>query len=167
MSRQLIFVFLTISFVSCKRSKLQIITLRNLSSETIYFLISRDSVVTNTNEIAKVRPITSDPFSEIKVEYEDKELAERIGHNLYRYRIERDSVGIILTSESAGIFVNAVRVMEIIRNRYHGQLHIFIITENDLLQHSDQEVIDKKLCKHFKAVTVENIHEDTLSIEYF
>jgi hypothetical protein len=123
-------------------------------------------VLTNTNEIAKVRPITSDPFSEIKVEYEDKEQAESIRHNLYRYRIERDSVGTILTSESAEFFTNAITVSEIIEDRYNGHLNIFIITENDLLKHSDQEVIDKKLYRHFKVVTTESIKEDTLTLEY-
>lgn len=159
-------IYFLLAFMGCKRGNYQVIALRNLSSETIYFLISENKVLTNTNEIAKIRPITSNPFSEIKVEYEDKEQAASIRHNLYRYRIERDSSGIILTSESAEIFNNSVSVQRIIKNRYNGQLNIFIITENDLLKHSDQEVIDRKLYKHFKAVTAENIKEDTLTLEY-
>lgn len=166
MSRLLIFICFTIIFASCRRGNYQVIALRNLSSETIYFLVSENKVLTNTNEIAKVRPIISNPFSEIKVEYEDKDQAESIRHNLYRYRIERDSVGTILTSESAEIFVNAISIQSIIKDRYNGQLNIFIITENDLLKHSDQEVIDKKLYRYFKAVMAENIKEDTLTLEY-
>ena len=159
-------IYFLLAFAGCKRGNHQVIALRNLSSETIYFLISDNKVLTNTNEIAKVRPIASDPFSEIKAEYEDKELAESIRHNLYRYRIERDSVGTILTSESAEFFANAITVKEIIENRYNGQLNIFIITENDLKKYSDKKIIDKKLYRHFKALKTEDIKEDILTLEY-
>ncbi|MEJ7645975.1 MAG: hypothetical protein WKF87_15375 [Chryseolinea sp.] len=166
MSRLLIFIVSIIAFASCKRGDQQIISLKNLSPENIYFLISDNKVLKNANELAKVRPITSNPFSEIKVEYAEKEQAESIRHNLYRYRIEVDSAGTILTSESAGIFVNAISIQNIIKDRYNGQLNVFVITETDLLKHSDQEVIDKKLCRHFKAIMAENIKENTLTLEY-
>lgn len=164
--RWIICIYFLLAFAGCKRGNPQVVALRNLSSENLYFLISENKVLTNTNEIARIRPITSNPFSEIKVEYEDKEQAESIKYNLHRYLIEKDSLTILLSSESAGTFVNAITIQSIIKDRYNGELNIFIITENNLKKYSDQEIIDKKLYRHFKALTAEDIKEDTLILEY-
>jgi hypothetical protein len=127
MTRLLIFIGFITVLAGCKRGNHQVIALRNLSSENIYSLISENKVLTDPNEVSKVRPITSDPFSEIKVEYEDKEQAERIKYNLYRYRIEKDSLETLLTSGVVGIFVDANSIQNLIKDRYNGQLNIFIL----------------------------------------
>lgn len=156
--------------MGCKRATHQVVELRNSSSEAIYFLISQNKTLSSSNDIAKIRPMTSKSISEIQnrdVEYEDKEIAESVKQNLYKHRIERDSIEILLTSESAGIFVDAISIRSIIKDRYNGTLHIFIISENDLQKYSDQEIIDKKLYTYFKSLTVKDIKEDTLTFEYY
>lgn len=90
-----------------------------------------------------------------------------IKKNLYRNLVERDSVGILLSSESVGIFVNAVTIQQIIEDRYNGSLNIFIINEADLIKNSNQEIVNKKLCKHFTTIVAEELKKDTLLVEYF
>lgn len=167
MMRLLIFICFLIVFASCKRGNHQVVELRNLSSENIYFLISKNKVLTSPNEVAKVRPITSGSIADVKVQHEDKEQAKSIKQNLYRYQIEKDSTELILSSESSGIFVNSISIQSIINDRYNGRFYVFIITENDLLKYSDQEIINKKMYKHFKTLTAKDIEEDTLTLEYF
>ncbi len=170
MTRLLIYICSCILLMGCKRGTHQVVELRNSSSEAIYFLISQNKTLSSSNDIAKIRPVTPKSISEIQnrdVEYEDKEIAESVKQNLYKHRIERDSIEILLTSESAGIFVEAISVGSIIKDRYNGTLHIFIISENDLQKYSDQEIIDKKLYTYFKSLTAEDIKEDTLTLEYF
>lgn len=149
-------VVFAIVFTGCKRRGQQIITLRNLSSENICFLISEKTILSDPNEIAKVRPMV----------VEDKEVANDIRDYSHRYQIERDSLGIIMTSESAELFVNIVPIQSIINDRYNGRLNIFIINENRLFAHSDEDIIDEKLYKHFKTVTAEQVIGDTLALEY-
>lgn len=165
--RWIIYIYFLTVFVSCKRENHQVVALINLSSQNIYFIASKNKVLTGPSEVAKVRPITSDPFSEIRVEYEDKEQAESIKHNLFRYKVESDSVETILTSEGVAIFNNSVSIQRIIKDRYNGELHVFIITENDLLKHTDEEIIAEKLYKHFTTLTPEDIKEDSLTLKYF
>src|SRR5690606_5179020 len=106
MTRLLIYICSCILLMGCKRATHQVVELRNSSSEAIYFLISQNKTLSSSNDIAKIRPMTSKSISEIQnrdVEYEDKEIAESVKQNLYKHRIERDSIEILLTSESAGI----------------------------------------------------------------
>lgn len=167
MMRLLIFICLLIVFVNCKRGNHQVVELRNSSSENIYFLVSKNKILTSPNEVAKVRPITSGSIEDVKAQHEDKEQEKSNKQNLYRYQIERDCVETILSSESAEIFVNAISLQSIINDRYNGYFYVFIIGENDLLKYSDQEILDKKLYKHFKTLTAKDIKEDTLTLEYF
>jgi hypothetical protein len=112
--------------------------------------------LSDPNEIAKIRPLL----------VEDNEVANSIRDYSHRYQIERDSLGIIMTSESAELFVNILPIQSIIKDRYNGRLNIFTISENALFDHSDQDIIGKKLYKHFKTITAEQIKEDTLALEY-
>lgn len=167
MMRLLFFISILFFFASCKRGNRQVIELRNSSLENVYFLISENKVLSNLNEIARIRPIISRSIEEINIEYEDKEQAESTKNNLFQYRIERDSIAILLSSESAGIFINSITIKRIITDRFNGQLHVFIITEHDLQKHTDQQIINKKLYKHFGTLTPEDIKEDSLTLEYF
>ena len=151
--------------VCCGKNQYQMIKMRNRSLEPVYFLIS-SNVVPKVYEIARIRPITSSQIDEIKIEHADKEQTESIKHNLYRYLIEKDSMETLLTSESAGIFVNAISLQDIIRDRYNGKINVFIITESDLKNYSDKEIIDKKLYTRFKALKAEDVKEDMLILEY-
>lgn len=169
MKRLLTYFCLLLLLLSCKRGTYQVIELRNSSLEAVYFLLSEDKILSNPNDIAKIRPATSLPISKIKdsdIEYEDMDTEERIKQNLYRYRIERGSTETLLTSESAGIFVNAISVESIIKDRYKNDLHIFLISESDLQKNSDQEIIDQKLYYYFKSLNAEDIKESTLTFIY-
>lgn len=132
------------------------ITLRNSSSENIYFIVSENGVLSDPNEVAKVRPLM----------VEDMEVAAHIRGYSHRYQIERDSLGTIMTSESAEIFANTVPIQSIIKNRYNGRLNIFVIAESDLFNYSDQDIVDRELYKHLKTVTDEQVKEDTMALEY-
>ena len=148
--------FLWVAFVSCKRGERQIITLRNSSLENIYFLVSGNSILSDPNEIGDIRPII----------VQDTEVANSIKGYSHRHQIAKDSLKIIINSESAEIFTDIVSIQSIIKDRYNGQLNIFIINENKVLTYSDQDIIDKKLYKHFKTITAEQMNADTLALEY-
>lgn len=161
-----LYIFFLLGLVSCKQRNHQIIELKNSSSGNIYFLISKNSTPVS-DEIQKIRPISASPISDLKVMSIENDSLKVIKKNLYRNLVERDSVGILLSSESVGIFVNAVTIQQIIEDRYNGSLNIFIINEADLIKNSNQEIVNKKLCKHFTTIVAEELKKDTLLVEYF
>ncbi|MCW5910033.1 MAG: hypothetical protein KIT62_03105 [Cyclobacteriaceae bacterium] len=160
MTRLLIFVFISIILLSCRKGIHQEIAIKNLSLGNVYFLISENEILSNPDEMASIRPKTSAPDSLMDIAYfKDRETAEMIKESLYRNRIERDSLVTILSSESAGIFIDAVSIQRIINDRYKGKIHIFIIPEKILLLHPDNEIINNKLYQNFKTLTAGEIED--------
>jgi hypothetical protein len=163
----MIFIFAT----HCKRGTHQTIELKNSSSESVYYLISKN-IEPDENEISKIRPAAYESFTENKKDHghaksdEDSTMRMRIKQNLYRYRIERNASAIILSSESAEIYVNIISIQSIIKDRYNGEANVFIIKERDLERNSDKEIIAKKLCTHFVSLNEGNLTHDTLILEY-
>ena len=103
--------------------------LKNASSETIYFVISPDSILSNPNDIWRIRPVTAESdLSRISdITFREDQDSIRIKNNLYRYRIEGGSSAIILSSESAESFVDATSIQSIISHRYNGKVNVFVV----------------------------------------
>lgn len=160
------FIISLFVFVACKTGNHQMILLKNLSSEDIFFLISKDKVLKNTDDIAGIRPKIPWQLVETKTNQDDKEEVESTKQSLFRYLVEKDSLGVILTSGSAEIFLDAVTIKSIIKDRFDGQVNIFIITKNDLYKFSDQEILDQKMYRFFKTLNTDNVNTDTLTLEY-
>jgi hypothetical protein len=169
MIRFLIGFCLLAGLVSCRRGTHQQVQLKNASSETIYFVISSDSILSNPNDIWSIRPITAESdLSKISdMTFREDQDSIRSKHNLYRYRIEDGGSAIMLSSESAEIFVDAVSIQSIINHRYNGKVNVFVVKESDLSQYSDEAIIEKKLYKYVTTLTEKSITEDTLTVQYF
>ncbi len=164
--RWIIYIIFQLLIVGCQRGDHQVILLKNLSAKDIYFLISKNKILTNKDDIARIRPIVARKLQETNSNSVNNQVEHSRKQSLFRFLIEKDSIEVILTSEAAGIYVNAITIKSIIKDRFDGQINIFIINENDLIKHSDQEIIDKKLYKYFKTLTLEDIVADTLTLEY-
>jgi hypothetical protein len=163
MIRILIGFCLLAGLVSCKRGKHQLLQLKNASAETIYFVISPDSILSNPNDIWGIRPKSAK--SDLSRISEDQDSIRK--QILYRYRIAKGESEIMLTSGSAEIFVDAISIQSIINNRYNGKLNVFVIKESDLSGYSDQAIIEKKLYKYVTTLTEKSITGDTTTIQYF
>jgi hypothetical protein len=157
---------------SCKRAPHQQIQLKNTSSAAIYFLVSADSILSNSNDIWQIRPITTESdlskIDELLARAkDDPDLYVRMNRNLYRYRIAASDSAILISSESAEIFVDAMSVHTIINQRYNGQMNVFVISEKDLSENSDETIIERKLYRHVARVTEKSMTGDTTTIQYF
>lgn len=161
--KSIFYLFFLLLFAGCKRGNRQEILLRNLSSEDIYFLLSKNQLLTDPNDITNIRPKVAWRLDDVKM---DQNEAKSTKLSLYRNLIQRDSLEVILTSGSMAIFVDAVTIQSIIKDRFGGQMNIFIITENHLGGYSEQEIIDQKLYKFVKTLSVEDIKSDTIVLEY-
>ena len=167
MTRMLI-LFCVIALVSCKHGRHQQVQLKNVSEETVYFVTSADSILSNPNDINRIRPVTFESdLSSIGDTALKRRDQDRIEQNLYRYRVERGDSAIILSSESAEIFVDAISIRSIIRNRYSGRLNIFIVKERDLSEYSDEVIIKQGLYKYVTTLTEQNVTDDLITIQYF
>lgn len=169
MIRVLIGFCLLAGLVSCKPGRHQQVQLENASSETIYFVISPDSILSNPNDIWRIRPITAESdLSRISdITFKEDQDSVSIKHNLYRYRIEKGTSAIMLSSESAEFFVDAISIQRIINDRYNGNVNVFAVKENDLSEYSDGAIIEKKLYKYVTTLTEKSITSDTTTIQYF
>lgn len=164
----LIYLSLIASSISCEVRKHQAIVLKNLSLKTIYYLVSDSKELSNPCHIAKIRPRYFDYFSgDSDVSDSSDELSESIDHNLYPQRIKKGDFRTLISSESNGIFVNSISIQEIIQDRYNGKLHVFVISEENLIKYSDQEIIDKKAYEKVREIRIGDIEGDSLVIEYF
>lgn len=161
--KSIFYLFFLLLFAGCKRGNRQEILLRNLSSEDIYFLLSKNQLLTDPNDITNIRPKVVWKLDDVKM---DQKEAKSTKLSLYRNLIQRDSLEVILTSGSMAIFVDGVTIQSIIKDRFGGQMNIFIITQNHLGDYSDQEIIDQKLYKFVKTLSVEDIKSDMLVLEY-
>jgi len=163
MIRVLIAFCLLTGLVSCKRGMHQQVRLKNASSETVYFVISPDSILSNPNDISRIRPITTkSDYSKIS-----KDQDSIWKETLYRNRIEKGKSGILLSSESAEIFVDAISVKGIVNDRYNGKVNVFVIKESDLSEYSDRSIIEMKLYQYVTTLTEKSITADTTTLQYF
>ena len=130
--------------------------LKNSSSETVYYLISRDSILKNSNEIANIRPHTYESIIEndsSKVYPNEKEdSAGMFDQQLYPHRVLKNKLAVLLTSQSAEIFADATSLRGVIKSQYNGVAFVFIVKTNDLGRNSDQEILDKKQYTYFSAL---------------
>lgn len=155
---------------SCRRGIHQTVDLKNSSSESIYYLISKNTVP-HTDEIESIRPRSYESSGSEKNQNpaknaEDSLMRMRIEQNLYRFRIKSNDSATILSSESAEVFVDVVSIQSIIRDRYNGKANVFIIKESDLKKNSDEDILDKKLYAKVISLTEEDITNDILAFEY-
>jgi hypothetical protein len=144
-------------FSSCVGRKPQAIFLQNSSDENVYFILSSDSLNPSDGEISSIRPSSYLGY--------DESVDDQF-RGLYRNLIPKGAVLPIIKSESSEVFVNIVSIQSIIRNRYQGKLSVFVISERDLAEHSDQEIIEKQLAQKLRTLTIEDISEDTVSLVY-
>lgn len=172
MKRLIIILIIVTSVVGCKRGPHQVILLKNSSADTIYYILSEDSTLTNLREIADVRPITSQSLSSFEKELKNintknqqEDSLERYKNALYRYRIGKGEVVVLISSESAEIFVDATSIQNIIKHRYNGKANVFIIRGDDLEKFTDNEIADQKNLP-FLSLKEENISGDSLMLEY-
>jgi len=163
MIRVLISFCLVAGLVNCGRGRHQQVQLKNASSETVYFVISPDSILSNPNDILRIRPITAkSDYSRI-----NKDQDSIWKETLYRYRIEKGNSGILLSSESAEIFVDAISVKRIINDQYNGKVNVFVIKESDLSEYSDKSIIEMKHYHYVTTLTEKSLTGDTTTIQYF
>jgi hypothetical protein len=121
----------------------------------------------NADKIGQVRPKSSIPLNAGNEDFDQKIEYDGLKHSLYRYLIEKDSSEILLTSEAVSIFVDAISLQEIIADRFNGELSIFIITGQDLMNFTDQEIMTKGKYSYFKSIKSDEIISDTLTLEYY
>jgi hypothetical protein len=145
---------------ACERNSHQAVVMKNWSSETIYFILSANEEIVDPYEIANLRSMILAPRT-LKMRVE--EMYEK----LERFRIPAGNSAMILSSESAGIFVNAITIKSIIEDRYSGKIHIFIIKERDLKNYPDNEILERKMLRHFTTIMAEGIDKDIFMLEYF
>lgn len=164
----IIFIFL---LVGCHKGDKQIIEIENKSVNNIYFLISKDSIIKDTNTIKMIRPRTLESFLEQEKRANHvKNKADsliRLKNYMYQYRIEPNNSKVVLSSESTEIFINTISLKEIIKNQYTNKANIFIIKESDLKLYSDKEIINEKKYEIFLSLTDKDIIKDTLIFKYF
>jgi hypothetical protein len=165
--RSLAYCCLVLSLFSCKRGDHQTILLRNLSDESIYFILSDSSGSIDATKIEQVRPKSSIPINDNNEDFDRQGEYQRLKNSLYRYLIEKDSSEILLTSESVSIFIDAISLKEIITDRFNGELNIYIVTGHDLMTFTDQEILTLGKYIHFKSVTSVDVISDTLKLEYY
>jgi hypothetical protein len=149
-------VAMSLLLICCRTNPHQVVAIRNLSSQPIYFLVSKNTIPTEY-EIANIRPITSDL---------NKYLDENFENSLCRYRIKKNESAIVISSESAGIFVDAISLQEILKNRYDNEAHVFVIKSTHLASNTDKEIIDNKLYDQFSTLTDKSISRDSSILEY-
>lgn len=144
-------------FSSCGGRNPQAIFLQNSSDENVYFILSSDSLNPSEEEISSIRPSSYLGYDEsVDDQFRD----------LYRNLLPKGAVLPIITSESSEVFVNSVSIQSIIRNRYQGKLSVFVISERDLAENSDQEIIEKQLAQKLQTLTIEDISDDKVSLAY-
>jgi hypothetical protein len=163
MKNSMICLIILVFVLACKKGEKQKITLVNESSENIYFLLSKEKVLTNISDISNVIKMNLLQENNAQFNSNAKRLNEEFNPN--NNFIKKGDSAILITSESTGIFLNSITIKSIIKERFNSVLNIYIITENDLLNHSEQEIIDKKLFKLFKSVTANEINEDETVIK--
>ena len=75
--------------ISCKTCQASVSSFENRLGETIYFVMSVDSILSNPNDIARIRPITFESdLSRISDNALTTEDQDRLKQNLFRHRIE-------------------------------------------------------------------------------
>lgn len=153
------FICFLIVCVGCKRGEKQRIEVRNLSSQNVYFALSKNNNL-SSNDIAFIRPINSVSVEQLNNENSDNK------RYFYPYLIEKDSLTTIISSESAGIFVNKITIQSIINDRFDGKVNVFIVKEKDLSSFTDEEIVSKSLYKFFKTITADDMTQDVLILEY-
>jgi hypothetical protein len=158
MKNSMICLIILVFILACKKGEKQKITLLNESSKNIYFLLSKEKLITNISDISNVLKMNLWQENESQSNNNAKRLNEEF--NPKNHFIKKGDSAILITSESTGIFLNSITIKSIIKERFNGVLNIYIIAENDLLNHSEHEIIDKKLFKLFKSVTANDINED-------
>jgi hypothetical protein len=170
MSKWFFVIFIFVSLVNCKRNRHQVVELKNLSSQTVYYLISKNRTITNANEIADIRPKSYESFIESEKNQihvlDEEDSLMRLKQNLFQYRIEANASTVVMSSESAEIYVDKISIQSIIKDRYNGEANIFLIKSRDLEENSDVEIIERKLYIHLISLTEEDITRDTVVIEY-
>jgi hypothetical protein len=158
-------IFLATFFIHCTgNDKHQVVVLKNLSPHTVYFVLSPDSFLRAPGAIARIRPSVY-PGGEKDTASTAAEIEAR-QQSLFRYQIQKGKSAVILSSEAAGIFVDKISIKSIIRDRYQGKAHVFLIRESHLKKYSDEVIINKKLYDHFHTITEDEIATDTTVFEY-
>src|SRR5262245_41431628 len=116
MKKLLIYTWMLCLFAGCKRGNHQVVLLKNQSRESVCFIVTENDILKNPDEIARLR--TQGSIGQIDTDFENEELAKRARYSMFRNGVERDSMAVVLTSESAGVFLNSITIEGIIDNRY-------------------------------------------------
>jgi hypothetical protein len=123
MKNSIIYLIILIFLLACKKGEKQKITLLNESSENIYFLLSKEKVLTNISDTSNIVKMNLLQENESQFNTNAKRLIEEFNPN--NNFIEKGESAILITSESTGIFLNSITIKSIIKERFNGALNIY------------------------------------------
>jgi hypothetical protein len=152
--------FCTIA-ISCKKGNRQVVVLDNISSENIFFVLSKEASIRNNSDISAIRTtglrITQSKNRELI------ESSERYNTNI----VKSGESSIILTSEAAGIFLDVISIGSVIQDRYDGRVYVFVVKEGDLSSYSDLEIIKRYRYSLLAILRPGEMVEDSIVLKYY